>query len=501
MNAALDQYALFVPRRKYLAPWRPGTRLNVDSFAGGGGVSEGAKQAKVAVHIAFNHNREAMAMHLANHPDTVHYCEDAWDVDPEEACAGFEVDSFWLSPDCTYHSRARGGKPFRDSRRAKRTRGLAWLAIHWAKTKRPRIIRLENVCEFADWCPLREDGTPDPVKKGFTFRRFVRMLQNLGYVVDWRELCAADYGVPTSRVRLFLIARRDGKPIVWPQPTHGPGRLPIRTSGECIDWRTPCPSIFEPGRNLVDATLRRIARGLRKYVIETPNPYVVELGSDPTAPAGRRLIGATLIQTSYGERRGQAPRVPGLDKPLGTIVAGGIKHALVTAFLAKNYGGHESSGTSMFAPVDTITTRDHNALVTARLEPYGSPERVRAFLMEYYGTDQNPSLREPLRTITTRDRFAIVMVHGEEYTITDIGMRLLTPRELFRAQGFPEDYIIDHGIFEDDFGVRRKMPFSKSTQVRLCGNSVPPPLVKALMEADLMAETTPIPRYATGSLF
>ncbi len=478
----------------------PEDELVGNSFAGGGGTSCGLKAAGLKVDIAINHSRRALAVHRINHPETTHYCEDVWKVDPKRACRGRPMGLFWLSPDCTFHSRARGGKPFRDPRKTHRVRGLAWLAVHWAKEVGPRAIMLENVREFADWGPL-VDGSPDPLRKGFTFRRFVRMLQNLGYAVDWQTLRACDYGAPTSRERLFLVARRDGRPIVWPEPTHGRGGVPYRTAGECIDWSIPCPSIFDRERPLVPATLRRIARGLRRYVIETDNPYVVELDPGSTPDGGKRLIGATLIQTSYGERKGQAPRVPGLHKPLGTVVAGGAKHALVVAFLAKNYGGHATPGTSPGAPVDTITTKDHNALVTARLSPYRSPERVRAFLMEYYGVDQNPHLSEPLRTVTTRDRFALVVVRGEEYVIEDIGMRLLTPRELFRAQGFPDSYIIDRGILEDEMGILRRVDLGHSHQVHLCGNAVPPCLAQALAQANLMQPRMVAPRFRTGSLF
>jgi DNA (cytosine-5)-methyltransferase 1 len=360
---------------------------------------------------------------------------------------------------------------------------------------------LENVREFADWGPLAEDGTPCPMRKGFTFRRFVRMLQNLAYNVDWQALRASDYGAPTSRERLFMVARRDGQPIIWPEPTHGRGRVPYRTAGECIDWSIPCPSIFDRERELVPATLRRIARGLRRYVIEGDKPYVVEIGGALGRIGGRSLIGATLIQTSYGERRGQAPRVPGLHKPLGTIVAGGAKHALVVAFLAKHYGGHENSGTSPSVPLDTITTKDHNALVTARLTRSPSPERVRAFLMEYYGVDQRPDLNAPLRTVTTHDRFALVMVRGEGYVIEDIGMRLLTPRELFRAQGFPESYVIDRGVVDDGDGLTHEIELSKTQQVHLCGNSVPPPLAQALAYANLTAKPEAVARVHSGRLF
>jgi DNA (cytosine-5)-methyltransferase 1 len=477
------------------------SELIVDSFAGGGGTSTGLEAAGLKVHIAINHNRRAIAMHRVNHPNTQHFCEDVWKVDPKAVCGDRPVGLFWLSPDCTFHSRARGGRPFRDRRKTHRTRGLAWLAVHWAKTVAPRVIMLENVCEFVDWGPLADDGSPCPMRKGFTFRRFVRMLQNLGYVVDWQPLRACDLGVPTSRQRLFLVARRDQRPIIWPEPTHGCGSLPYRSAGECIDWSIPCPSIFDPERQLVPATLRRIARGLRRHMIETPTPYVVEIGEEGQGPERRQLIGATLIQVSYGERKGQAPRVPGLDKPLGTVVAGGAKHALVVAFLAKHYGGHENHGTSLFAPIDTITTKDHNALVTARLAHRQCPERVRAFLIEYYSTEQRGRLREPLPTVTTHDRFAMVVVRGEEYVIEDIGMRLLTPRELFRAQGFPDSYIIDRGVLDDGVGGTYPIQLTKTQQVHLCGNSVPPPLAQALAYANLMAPPETLSRFQSGRLF
>lgn len=463
--------------------------LVIDSFAGGGGTSCGLEAAGLTVHIAINHNRRALGLHRINHPATQHLCEDVWAVDPKSVCCGKSVGLFWLSPDCTFHSRARGGKPIRDRRRAHRTRGLAWLAIHWAKQVSPRIIMLENVREFADWGPLDEDGTPDPMRKGFTFRRFVRMLQNLNYTVDWRLLRACDYGAPTSRERLFLIARRDHQPIQWPEPTHGPGLLPFRTAGECIDWTVPCPSIFERDRDLVPATLRRIARGLRRFVIETQTPYIVELAPPSSLDSNRRLVGATLIQTSYGERRGQAPRVPGLHKPLGTIVAGGEKHGLVMAFLTR-YCGVKSGADASRVILEETTSQAERA------------RRVRAFLIAYYGTDQLGSLREPLQTITTHDRFALVTVRGEAYVIEDIGLRLLTPRELFRAQGFPDSYMIDRARIDDPVtGLSEEIPLTKTQQVHLCGNSVPPNLSQALATANLIGSIEMRSRFVSGSLF
>jgi DNA (cytosine-5)-methyltransferase 1 len=472
---------------QFTHPGLHSSELVVDSFAGGGGTSCGLEAAGLPVDIAINHNRRALGMHRINHPHTQHLCEDVWSVDPKRVCQGRPVGLFWLSPDCTFHSRARGGKPFRDRRKTHRTRGLAWLAVHWAKQVAPRIIMLENVREFADWGPLDEDGSPDPMRKGFTFRRFVRMLQNVGYTVDWRLLRACDYGAPTSRERLFLVARRDRMPIIWPEPTHGPGLIPFRTAGDCIDWSIPCPSIFERDRELVPATLRRVARGLRRHVIETADPYIVELSNPPDSSAGRALIGATLIQTSYGERRGQAPRVPGLHKPLGTIVAGGSKHALVVAFLSKYYGSHFGGAHS---------SRETGATRTSRAE------RVRAFLIAYYGTEQQGTLHEPLPTITTHDRFALVTVRGEPYTIEDIGLRLLTPRELFRAQGFPDHYIIDRALIGNESTTQPQMvPLTRTQQVHMCGNSVPPNLSQALATANLFNSAGHLPRFASGYLF
>jgi len=479
----------YIPLRGRSSP-----ELVVDSFAGGGGTSCGLAAAGLSVDIAINHNRRALGMHRINHPDTRHLCEDVWSVDPKRVCNGRPVGLFWLSPDCTFHSRARGGKPFRDRRKTHRTRGLAWLAVHWAKQVAPRIIMLENVREFADWGPLDEDGSPDPMRKGFTFRRFVRMLQNSGYAADWRLLRACDYGAPTSRERLFMVARRDHEPIVWPEPTHGPGLIPFRTAGDCIDWSIPCPSIFERERPLVPATLRRVVRGLRRHVIETSDPYIVELGPHSSSQSDRRLIGATLIQTSYGERQGQAPRVPGLHKPLGTIVAGGSKHALVVAFLTKYYGSHDEERLRVLTHVESPTC--------SNMAHASRAEQVRAFLIAYYGTEQQGTLREPLPTITTHDRFALVTVRGEPYLIEDIGLRLLTPRELFRAQGFPDSYIIDRALIDDELtGDYRPVPLTRTQQVHMCGNSVPPSLAQALATANLIRPADSLPRFASGNLF
>lgn len=502
----------------------------VDLFCGGGGVSEAAKRALGrSPDVAVNHNRGAVAMHEANHPETKHYCEDVHDVDPVKACAGNKCWALWLSPDCTYHSKARGGKPHRDRNRARRRRGLAGVAIKWAKRVRPNVIFLENVEEFQDWGPLGHDGRPDPERRGESFDRWVAELRNLGYVVEWRELRACDYGAPTSRKRLFLVAKCDGTPIVWPEPSHGPTRAkPYRTAAECIDFSRPVPSIFltraqarawgkahgcpAPRRPLAPATLRRIARGIQKFVLDTPEPFIVNNltnnvprpVSQPLATAltgnHKLLVVPTLIQTGYGERKGQAPRSLDLGKPLGTVVGGGSKHGLVLSFLAKHNGGHEATGQALSTPIHSVVTRDQKALVTSHLlKLYGTCRdgstvseplptvtatgnhlaEVRAFLLKFHGAEKSGhSIKNPIGTVTTRDRFGLVIVtiNGEEYYISDIGMRMLIPRELFRAQGFPDDYIIDRGA---DGRI-----FTKEQQTQMCGNSVSLDVAEKLISAN-----------------
>ena len=434
--------------------------LIVDNFAGGGGASCGIELATGRpVDIAINHDPAAIAMHKANHPDTEHYCESVWDVDPRKVTRGRPVALCWLSPDCTHFSKAKGGKP-----RDKNIRGLAWVAVRWAATVRPRVIILENVEEFVTWGPLTPDGYPDQRQKGRTFRSFVNALRRHGYAVEWRELRACDYGAPTIRKRLFLIARCDGRPIVWPEPTHGvpdspkvrSGKLkPWRTAAEIIDWSIPCPSIFERKRPLTENTLRRIARGIYKFVINNPKPFI--------APVGPAFI--TKFRTG-------ATGHP-LDEPLHTVTSGagsvrpaGAAHAmgLVTAFIARHFG--ESVGSSMNEPIGTVTAGGG-----------GKSALVASFLLKYYGAGVGQACDEPLGTVTTRDRFGLVTIHGVDYQIIDIGMRMLEPHELFAAQGFPPDYIIDR----DADG----RPYPKYEQVARCGNSVPPPFAEALVRANL----------------
>lgn len=456
----------------------------VDNFAGGGGASTGIELATGrSVDIAINHDPAAIAMHQANHPTTEHYCESVWDVDPKKATFGRPVSLCWLSPDCKHFSKAKGGKPVEKS-----IRGLAWVAVKWAATVRPRVIMLENVEEFKTWGPLLE-GKPDPKQKGRTFNSFVNALKRYGYQVEWRELRACDYGAPTIRKRFFLIARCDGKPIVWPEPTHGRpnhiavlnGRLkPWRPAAEIIDWSLPCPSIFERKKPLAENTLRRIARGIQKFVMEEPQPFIVRIGQtgfggdrlqydlrDPlttiTTKAEHLLVSPFLAQyhteTAHSEVRGQS-----LKDPILTLDTSN-RYGLVAAFLTKMYG--TNVGQRLHEPLHTVTAGGNH---------FGE---VRAFLTQYNGSSIGQELQSPLNTISTHDRFGLVIVRieGQDYAIFDIGMRMLEPHELFAAQGFPDDYIIDRDL--------NGKKYPKSAQVARCGNAVPPPFTKHLVRANL----------------
>jgi DNA (cytosine-5)-methyltransferase 1 len=493
-----------------------------DNFAGGGGASSGIEAALGrSPDIAINHDPEAIAMHRANHPDTKHFIESVWDVDPLKACGGRRVALAWFSPDCKHHSKAKGGKP-----REQKIRGLAWVAVRWAAAVKPRVIALENVEEFKDWGPLDKNGEPIASRKGQTFRAFVRKLERLGYDVEHRLLRACDYGAPTMRRRLFLVARCDGKRIVWPAPTHGPARaLPHRTAAECIDWSLECRSIFERDKPLADKTMARIARGVRKFVLESARPFILPVNHGGEGRNDNRVHSLDeplrtitshgrgshaiavpyLVHRSNGERIGQAPRIYDIQQPLGTIVAQGQKHALVAAFLAKHYGdrptGGWPGGSQIDLPFGTVTVRDHHSLVAAHLvkfygtstghkvdEPLATVTSggwkhglVAAFLARYHGKGEAESLQLPLGGLTTRDRYALVTVtiDGEEYVVVDIGMRMLSPRELFRAQGFPEDYQIAP--------TWNGKPLTRTAQVRMCGNSVCPPIAAAVVKAQLEA--------------
>ena len=513
--------------------------LIVDNFAGGGGASTGIERALGRpVDIAVNHDPDAIAMHKVNHPRTLHYCESVWEVDPRKATNGRPVALAWFSPDCKHFSKAKGGKPIN-----KEIRGLAWVAVKWAATVRPRVIILENVEEFKTWGPI-QNGKPIKELAGKTFNQFTAELRRLGYAVDWRELKACDYGAPTIRKRFFLVARCDGQPITWPTPTHGSGKLPYRTASEIIDWSLPCPSIFDSSeeiykkygvralRPLADATLRRIARGIKKFVIDNPKPFIIpwivtnttgSIGQSIIDPVntittggggGQMLIAPTLIQY-HDEKNEKEIRGQSLENALQTVDTSN-RYGLIMCFMSKYYsGGHNGCGNDVQEPLNTVTTVDHNAIVAANLvkfqqksigqkpgEPthivmpgaarfgvvtsnliklkddgvkYETSEKVKAFLVKYYGPAIGQDCSDPLHTITTRHRFALATVNNEQYAITDIGLRMLTPRELFKAQGFPDDYIIDT--------TADKKPITKTAQVARCGNSVCPPLAEALVRA------------------
>lgn len=431
----------------------------IDYFAGGGGVSHGIEQALGrSPDVAINHCAQAIAMHRINHPASEHLCVDVFDVDPVLHIPPGRVKFGWLSPSCTHFAHARGSRPV-----TKQMRGLAWVGLRLAAKRKPDILFYENVREFLTWGPVRR-GRPVRSKAGQTFRVFVAQLESLGYAVEWRVLDAADYGAPTHRRRLILIARCDGLPIVWPEPTHGPGRAhPYRTAAECVDWSLPSTSIFDRKRPLADATMRRIAEGLRRFVLENPKPYIVNAGTETQAP--------TLIQTGYGERKGQTPRALDLHQPLGTIVACGVKHALVSAFLAKHYKGVVGHGVDR--PIGTITAKDHHSLVEVQLEPgQDKSDRVAAFITTYYGQSVGQSLREPLATIVTKARFGLVTVdiNGETYAVTDIRLRMLSPKELARCQGFDDSY---------------QLIGTQAEQIERIGNSVSPPLVRAIIAANV----------------
>lgn len=659
----------------------------IDSFAGGGGASTGIELALGrSPDVAINHSVSALALHAANHPETLHLDSNIWDVEPRSVTNGRHVGLLWASPDCKHFSKAKGGAV-----RDRNIRDLAWVVVKWAEDVKPDVILMENVEEFQTWGPIGEDGQPIKEFAGITFLDWISRLKRAGYKVQHRELRACDYGAPTIRKRWFLVARRDGRPITWPKPTHGDPKskevargklLPWRTAAECIDWSLPCPSIFDSKaeilakhslraiRPLKPNTLARIARGISRYVIEAAAPFLVSVAhgdsggrreyplTDPygvvlaggvshallspsltrfnggatgqdlrdpmatvtanswikkpggaaplgliapsllslkgtarrdfaanaphptvlaggghsavVAPvltyaqqggasrsidaphhticasrkdqnsvmiphlmtmrnsgkpfngadepthtitaggAGLSLIAASMIQTGYGERAGQDPRSLDIGKPLGTAVAGGVKHAPIAAFLAQHNSGPRMGahcGHDARAPISTIAASGSHQMPVA------------AWFAKYYGTGDGSRHDEPCHTVTVKDRFAhmqasmglppftsehhakaravadLLRSHGlwderefvtvsigeDQFVIVDIGMRMLTPRELFRAQGFPEDYVIE-GVWEGEDPAFRSFP--KDVQISCCGNSVCPPLAEALVRAN-----------------
>ncbi|EGR0437963.1 DNA cytosine methyltransferase [Vibrio parahaemolyticus] len=459
----------------------------VDNFAGGGGASTGMELGlNRHVDIAINHDPAAIDMHKVNHPETKHYCESVWDVDPIEACEGRPVGLAWFSPDCKHFSKAKGNRPV-----DKNIRGLAWVAVRWAAMVPVRMMMLENVEEFMTWGPVVETESgkfkPCPDRKGETFDAFVKVLTDglnedhpaweeiktalgddfphydklqtgLGYALDFKVLHACDYGAPTTRKRFFMVARNDGQPIEWPAKTHGPdgsGLKPFASAADIIDWSIPVKSIFNRKRPLAEKTMERIAKGLDKFVFSSDAPFVV--------PESCSTPFVTECANASSQRNMPA------NEPLRTICAQvkGGHFALVTSHMVKMRGTNIGHGTN--EPVHTISAGGFHI------------GEVRAFLLKYYGTSYGESCDSPIGTVTTKDRFGLVTVKGEKYQIVDIGMRMLEPHELFAAQGFPENYQISHS------SDGKKL--SKASQVARCGNAVCPPVAQALVEANVTAKT------------
>lgn len=494
----------------------------VDNFAGGGGASTGIEMATgYSVDIAINHDPKAIQMHKTNHPRTKHYCEDVWQVDPIAACKGNPVGLAWFSPDCKHFSKAKGGKP-----KDKNIRGLAWVACRWAGLVRPRVIMLENVEEFRTWGPLNRRHHPIKNKQGKTFERFVRQLEELGYEVQFKELVAADYGAPTMRKRFFMIARCDGKPIVWPEPTHAPadseevkaGLLkPYVGAYTQLDFSLPCPSIFDTSeeikekygiravRPLAPKTMERIARGLKKFVIDNPEPFIIQCkfnndAQDIKKPLGTiTTIGSHLLVEPYLSVNRENHFGSDMREPIHTVTSNN-QHMLMTPTLIQYHSETaqgEVRGQTIKEPIMTVDGSNRYGLVTSFLSKFyktciGQDERepshtvttsaghfgeVRAFLIKYYGDATGQDIKQPLDTVTTKDRFGLVTIEGVDYQIVDIGLRMLETRELYGCQGFPEDYIIDH-----DYTGKI---YPRTEQVRRCGNAVCPPIPAALVRANL----------------
>lgn len=533
------------------------TKLVVDLFAGGGGASTGIEQAIGRhVDIAINHDADAIGMHTVNHPQTRHYREDIRRVDPRVVTQGVPVGLLHASPDCTHHSQALGGQP-----RSQEIRSLAWMVIRWAGQTRPDVITLENVEQMLQWSPLVAKRDPatgrvitlDKVKNaegkavyrvadpgevvprgnqflvpskkdtGRNWKHFVQALRDLGYKVEWRVIRNADLGAHSTRTRLYMVARCDGLPIVWPEKTHARkpvGNLkPWRPAADCIDWSIPGTSIFGRKKPLAEATMRRIAHGMKKFVLDSDNPYIV-------AGAAR-----TMVQMGYGERDGQAPRALDLGMPLGVVTAGGQKFAtaaaclvqmghgqgsgatarrsygandikgpvgaitasgggqgLATAFMVQANGGFNATpARDLQEPVSTVTTSgSQQQLAAAHLVQYQLSQddeagalQCAAFLMRYHASGgQWADLRDPMTTITTHDRLALVTVwlKGEPWVIVDITLRMLVPRELYNAQDFPKGYVIDR----TDTG----KVLTKTAQVRMAGNSVSPLPMQLIVAAN-----------------
>lgn len=512
--------------------------LIIDCFAGGGGASVGIEMALGRhVDIAINHDPAAILMHKTNHPETLHLTEDIFKVNLEKYVKGRHIALMWASPDCTSHSKAKGGKPRKSGLRI-----LPWAVYKHAKAILPDVIIMENVEEIQQWGPLDKKGYPIKEKKGEEYQRFIHKMKSLGYEFDSRELVAADYGVPTTRKRWYAIFRRDGKPIVFPEPTHNKNGtnglkkwVPVST---VLDFSDLGKSIFGRKKPLAENTMKRIASGLQKFVFNNPEPFIVQVnhGGDnfrgqsihepmPTitqkhgfgkvtpvvtpimlrnnhgAPGNsvenpiltittgghHGLISPYLIQyhteTQCGEVRGQ-----GVEVPLKTIDTSN-RYGAVMAFMTKFY--KTGIGQDLLEPIHTITTSPGHfgqvSVLTVKLEEMqaaGVSEEViqkctwvSEFIIEYYGCGTGQTVDAPLHTIVTKDKFALItVVGGNEYVILDIFLRMLTPEELKLGQGFPKDYIIDR-----DFMWRS---YPKSEQVKRIGNSVVPEMAKLLVKSN-----------------
>ena len=467
----------------------------IDNFAGGGGASTGMELALGRpVDIAINHDPDAILMHRTNHPYTQHYCESVWEVDPRKATAGRKVGLAWFSPDCKHFSKAKGSKPV-----DRNIRGLAWIVLKWAGTVKPRVIILENVEEFQTWGPVR-NGKPVKSKQGITFQKWKEQLQALGYEIEHRELIAADYGAPTIRKRFFLIARCDGKPIIFLERTHAPrnseevrsGKCkPWRAAAEIIDWSIPCPSIFDTAeeikekygiravRPLAKNTERRIARGIQKFVLENKEPFIVqvnhkgeqfrgqEMGSPLSTITGKHgygVVAPSLIQ--YHTEQSEKVRGQNLQDPIMTLDAAN-RYGLSVAYLTEYF----STGRPLdiAEPLHTITTKDREGVVIVRLAKAQSNLHHWQKVREMLNTHCGYSIAE--------DEILLLAINDGWYFIADIGLRMLSPKELYAANGFPVDYIIDHDFTGKEYG--------KTKQVARCGNAVPPPFAEALVRANL----------------
>jgi len=505
--------------------------LIIDGFAGGGGASTGIEMALGrSPDFAVNHDAVALSMHEANHPETTHMVKNIWHVDPAAtATRGQQVGLAWFSPDCKHHSKAKGGKPLE-----KGIRDLGWVPVLWARGAKPTVIMLENVEEFQDWGPLDENSKPCQARKGETFKQVVKALRAEGYKVEFRILRACDYGAPTIRKRLFMVARRDGRPIIWPKPTHAKPASPAvisgkakpwRSAAEIIDWSIPCPSIFDSSaeimqkhglravRPLAENTMARVARGIQKFVLDAPQPFIVPithtksgarvepayepLRTTTTAKGGERMVAVPSLMAYYGKGNGSIDRSIDVNTPLHTATTEN-RFALVSAFLAQHNTG--VIGRAAHDPLSTVTaTGSQQGVVAAHLMHLKGTKRsarnlhdplttvcaggthaalVAAFMVKFYGCGTGQPVDEPCHTVTARDTFGLVTINigGTPYVITDIGMRMLTPRELFRAQGFPDSYIIERGA--------RGERLSKAAQIRMVGNSVCPPLAEELVRAN-----------------